>query len=48
MDLDDFDNNDFDLQDDADWDGEIPEIEWNEGEAQEIALELCGRHHGDD
>lgn len=48
MDLDDFDGNEFDLQDDASWDGELPEVEWNESEARAIAVELSGRHCSDD
>ena len=36
------------LQEDAEWSELIPELEWDDAEAQDIASELIGRQHEED
>ena len=49
MNLNDIDSNEFEgfplKHDAADWTDAIPELEWDESEAQNIASELIGRRH---
>ncbi len=36
------------MQESAEWSDLIPELEWDEAEAQDIASELIGRQHAED
>jgi hypothetical protein len=36
------------LQEDAEWSELIPELDWDDAEAQDIASELIGRQHEED
>jgi len=38
---------DADRQEAADWGDALPELEWDEAEAQNIAIELTGRRHNE-